>query len=203
MIIFRARAKCRPVVFGRPFVKRFAFALSHRCLSVCPVCLSVTFVHCGQTVGRIQMKLGMQVGFGPGHIVLDVDPAPPPPKGHSPQFSAHIGCGEMAAWIKMSLGIELGLGPGDFVLYGDPAPPSQKGAEPPIFGPCYLWPNGWMDQDAIWHEGRPQPRRLCVRWYPAPLLKKEAEPGGRAPNFRSMSIVAKRLDGSRWHLAWR
>jgi len=30
------------------------------------------------------MKLGMQVGLGPGHIVLDRDPAPPPPKGHSP-----------------------------------------------------------------------------------------------------------------------
>ena len=30
-------------------------------LSVCPVCpvLSVTFVHCGQTVGRIKTKLGM------------------------------------------------------------------------------------------------------------------------------------------------
>ena len=23
------------------------------------------------------------------------------------------------------------------------------------------------------------------------------------PNFRPISIVAKRLDGSRWHLAWR
>ena len=34
-----------------------------------------------------------------------------------------------------------------------------------------------------------------------PLPKKEAEPGGGAPNFRFMSIVAKRLDGSRWHLA--
>ena len=47
--------------------------LSDRCLSVCPVlsvCLSVTFVHCGQTAGRIKMKLGMQVGLGPGHIVL-------------------------------------------------------------------------------------------------------------------------------------
>jgi len=27
--------------------------------------------------------------------------------------------------------------------------------------------------------------------------------GGRAPNFRHMFIVAKRLDGSKWHLAWR
>jgi len=25
-------------------------------------------VYCGQAVGRIKMKLGMQVGLGPGHI---------------------------------------------------------------------------------------------------------------------------------------
>jgi len=43
-----------------------------------PVWPSVTFVHCGQTVGRIKTKLGTQVGLGPGHIVLDGDPAPLP-----------------------------------------------------------------------------------------------------------------------------
>ena len=65
---------------------------------VCPVCLSVTFVHCGQTVGWIKMKLGRQVGLGPGHIVLDGDSAPPPKRGTAPtQFSAHICCGQMAA----------------------------------------------------------------------------------------------------------
>ena len=54
--------------------------LSDRCLS-CPVChmsvLSVTLVYYGQTVGRIKMKLGVEVrlGPGPGHIVLDGDPA--------------------------------------------------------------------------------------------------------------------------------
>jgi len=78
-------------------------------LSVCPVslfvCLSVTLVYCGQTVGWIKMKLGMEVGLGAGQIVLDGDPAPP------------------------------------------------KGAQP--------------------------------------------------PNFRPMSVVAKRLDGSRCHLVWR
>ena len=34
------------------------------------------FVHCGQTVARIKMKLGVRVGLGPGDIVLDGDPAP-------------------------------------------------------------------------------------------------------------------------------
>ena len=57
--------------------------LSVRRLSVC---LFVMFVHCGHTEGRIKTKLGMHVGLGPGHIVLDGEPAPSPPKGHSPNF---------------------------------------------------------------------------------------------------------------------
>ena len=52
----------------------------------------------------------------------------------------------------MPLGREVGLSPSGIVLYGDPAPFTQKGAEPPIFGPCLLWPNGWMDQDALGRE---------------------------------------------------
>jgi len=72
------------------------------------------------------MKLGMQVGLGSGHIVLDWDPAPPPLKGHSSQFSAHVYCDQTAGWIKMVPGTEVGLSPGDFLLHGDPAP-SQKG----------------------------------------------------------------------------
>ena len=61
-------------LFGRLFVKQFALCYRTVVLS----CLSVTFVHCGQTVGWIKMKLGVQVGLCPGHIVLDGDPPPPP-----------------------------------------------------------------------------------------------------------------------------
>ena len=180
-------------MIGRPFVKRFAYAIGP--LSV----LSVMFEHCDQTVGRIKMKLGMQVSLGPGHIVLDRYPAPPPPKGHSPQFSAHISCGQMAAWIKMSLGMELGLGAGDFVLDGYPAAPFPKGGRSPqIFSPCLLWPNSWMDEAGTWHGGRPQPRRLCIRWGPSPPPAKRG--GAPFPNFRPISIVAKRLNASRCHL---
>ena len=108
---------------GQPFVKRFALCYRSVVLSVCLSCLSVTFVHCGQTVGRIKMKLGMQVGLSPGHILLDGDPAPLPQRGTaSTQFLDHISCSQMAAWFKMPLGIELGLSPGDFMLDGDPAP---------------------------------------------------------------------------------
>jgi len=95
-------------------------------------------------------------------------------------------CDQTVGWIKMKLGMELGLGPGHIVLDGDPAPPN--GAQPPILGPCPLWPNGWMGIDTTLYGGRPQPRRLCARLGPRPS------------NFRPMSIVAKRLDGSRCSL---
>ena len=68
------------------------------------------------------MKLGMEVGLEPGHIVLDRDPAPSPKKkGHNPppqkkKNSAHVSCGQTAGWIKMPIGTEVGLGPGDIVL---------------------------------------------------------------------------------------
>jgi len=102
-------------------------------------------MYCSQTVEWIKMKRVMQVGLDTGHIVLDGDPAPPPPKGRSPRFSAHICCGQMAGWIKMPLGRDVGLDSSNIVLDWDPAPPSPKGAQPPIFGTCPLWPNGWMD----------------------------------------------------------
>jgi len=64
-------------IFGRLFVKRFTLCYPSVVLSVCLSVLSVTLVHCGQTVGQIKMKLGMQVGLGPGHIVLGGYPVPP------------------------------------------------------------------------------------------------------------------------------
>ena len=109
------------------------------------------------------MKLRMEVGLGCGHVMLDVDPATPAPKGHSPQFSAHVCCGQTAGWIKMPLGTKVGLGPRHIVFDGDPAS-LQKGQTPTILGRCLLWPNGWMDEDAIWYGGKPQPRPYCVRW---------------------------------------
>jgi len=86
-------------------------------------------------------------------------PSSPSPKGHSPQFLANVSCGQTTGLTKMPLGMEVVLGPGDFVFDGDPAPPRKKGRSPhPIFGPCLLWPNGWMDQDPTWYRGKP--RRL-------------------------------------------
>jgi len=76
------------------------------------------------------MALGMEVGLGPSHIVLDGAPAPLPQQGVDRQFSAHFYCRQMAGCIKMPLGMEVGLSPGDFVLDGDPASPPIKGHSP-------------------------------------------------------------------------
>ena len=69
----------------------------------------------------------MEVGFGPGHIVLDGDPAPLPQKGdRAPNFRP-IFCGQTAGCTKMPLGMEVGLIPGDFVLDGDAALSPKRG----------------------------------------------------------------------------
>ena len=88
------------------------------------------YVCCGQTAGWNKKSLGTGVGLGPGHIVLDGDPAPP--KGAQPQLSAHVCCGQMAGWTKMPLGTKVGLGPGHSVLDGDAAAP-KKGHSPHTF----------------------------------------------------------------------
>ena len=99
-------------------------------------------MYCGQTVGWIKTKLGTEVGFDPGYIVLDGDPAPPLTKrGHSSPY-AHVCCGQTAGWIKMPLGMEVGLGPGDIVLDGTQFFHGKGPNSSPLFGPRLLWPNG-------------------------------------------------------------
>jgi len=97
-----------PAIFVRPFVKRFALCYE---AVVCPVCLScpsvsqsLTSVYCGRTVGWIKMPLGTGVGLGPGHIVLDRDPAS---YWKRPYFWAHLYCGQRAGWIRIPLGMEI------------------------------------------------------------------------------------------------
>ena len=92
-------------------------------MSVCPACLSVTLVYCGQTVGWIKMPLGMEIGLSPEDFVLDGDPAPPPQKGRRPQIFGSCllwpnGCMDRDGILDM----DVGLSPGDFVFDGDPAP---------------------------------------------------------------------------------
>jgi len=97
-------------------------------------------------------------------------------------------CHQMVGWMK--LGMQVSLSPGHIVLHGDPAPLHKKGKpkghSPPIFGLYLLWPNGWMDQDATWYEGRPWLKPHCYMGIELPPIR------GTAHNFRPMSIVAKR-----------
>jgi len=115
-----------------------------------------------------------------------------PTKGAPPQFLAHVHCGQTAGWIKMALGMWCAL------VHATLCSP-KGGKAAPNFGPFLLWRNGWMHQDATWYGGRPQPRRLCVRWGPSPPPQKGVKP----PNFPSTYIVAKRLHGSRCRLVGR
>jgi len=58
-------------------------------------------------------------------------------------------CNQTVGWIKMPVGTEVGLGPGVIVLDGDPAPPRNGAGQPPLFGPCLLWPNSRPSQQLL------------------------------------------------------
>ena len=94
--------------------------------------------YCGQTAGCIKMPLDMEVGLGLHDTALDGDPTPPLLKGHSPQFSAN------SLWPN-------GWMDEDATWYGSRPRPrphcirrgpssTRKGQQPPLFGPCLLWP---------------------------------------------------------------
>jgi len=99
----------------------------------------------------------------------------------------------------MPLGMEVGFNPGDFSVRRGPSHPPQKGGRAPQFSI-----HVYCGQTAAWikmplgTEVGLGPDNIVLDVDPATLLQK-----GAPPNFRLMSIVAKRLDRSRWHLAWR
>jgi len=90
----------------------------------------------------------------------------------------------------MPFGMNVGLSPGDFVLDGDPVPLPKKEAEPPIFSPCLLWPNAWMDQDATWYGGRLRPGDFVLDGELGTQPPSQKEP----PNFRPIFIVDGWMD---------
>jgi len=73
------------------------------------------------------MKLGMQVGLGPGDSVLVGTQLLLSQKGAEPPIFGPYLLWPVAGWIKMSLGREVGLSPSHVVLHGDPAPRPKKG----------------------------------------------------------------------------
>ena len=145
------------------------------------------------------MPLGTVVGLSAGHILLDEGPiSPSPRKGHSsPHFSAYVYCGQTAAWIEMPLGTKVCLGLGHIVLDGDLAPPPAKRKTQITQFSAHVYcgqtavciripirTEVGLDLCDIVLDGDPAPPPLrCT-----------------APNFRPVSVVAKRLHGSR--AAW-
>jgi len=136
-----------------------------------------------------------EVGLGPGHIVLDGDPAPPPPKGHSPQFLSHICCGQIAAWSEGR------PQPRRLCVRWGPRSPSPKRARAPL---PKLLAHVYCDQTAGWFkmalgmEVGLSPGNTVFDGDPAPSPKRCG-----APNFQPISIVDKRLAASRRRFVWR
>ena len=80
----------------------------------------------------------VQVGLGPGHIVLGGYTAPPPQKG-----LAHVYFGQTTGWIKVSLKTQ--VGPSDIVLDREAAPPERGTGAPSLSAHVYCGQTaGWI-----------------------------------------------------------
>ena len=105
-------------------------------------------VYCGQTAGWVKMALGMEVGLGPGHIVLDGAPAPLPQKGVDLQFSAHFYCRKTAGmrWMHQDATWYGGRPqPRGLCVRWGPSPLPKKGANPQFSASVYCGQTaGWM-----------------------------------------------------------
>jgi len=153
--------------------------------------------------GWIKMPLGTKVGLNTGDCLLDGDPAPLPTKVLEPPPQSIFGPFLLwpNGWMHQDATWYGGRPqPRGLSVRWDPAVPLPKRRRsPPIFDLCPLWPNGWMDQDGTWRGGRLWSSPHCAGWgHSSPPQK-----GDRAPNFRPIFIVAKRLDASTCHLVWR
>ena len=91
------------------------------------------------------MPLGMEIGFGPGNIVLDRDPAPSlslPQKGAQPPNFRPMSIVSKRLYVSgynlVRTTEVVGLSLGDTVLGKDPcsSPPLKGHSLPPIFGQC-------------------------------------------------------------------
>jgi len=138
------------------------------------------------------MPLGMKIGLGPGHIVLDKDPAPHPRKGAQPPiFGPRLlwtnGCVDQeSTWYD-----DRPRHGQHCARYGPSLTP--KGHNPSTFGPCLLWPNCWMDEGATWSSDMPRLRPRCVTWgSSSPSQKGHSPLSNFRPLSRPLSIVTKR-----------
>jgi len=165
--------------FGRPFVKRFALCYRTVVLSVC---LSVCDVGALWPNGWMDQDETWQAGrYRPWPHSVRWGPSLLPQKGRSPtQFSVHVYCGQTAASFCMDQDATWYGGrprPTQRCVRCGPSYPQKKGTpNPPNFGPCLLWPYGWMDENAAWYGSRPRPRPHCTTRSPSSRERGTAAP---------------------------
>jgi len=160
-------------------------------------------VYCGQTAGWIKMALDMEVGLSPGDCVR-----------WGPSTSPQIGGGVPSPIFGPSLLWPNGCMDQDSTWHRDrpqprrlcdrwgPSPPPQKGGGAPsqFLANFYCAQTSGCITMPLGMEVGLSPGDFVFDGDPAASPKRGRSP---LPNFRPMSIVAKWLDGSRWHLAWR
>ena len=158
------------------------------------------------------MKLVMLVGHGPHHTVLHGNPAPPNGKGHSsPPLSKFTNAGFKPRPISIVGKRMDGSGcqlvwrqasspqPRLHCVRWVPSSPHQKRAQqPPQFSAhVYCGETAEWIKMSLGTEIGLGLREIVFDVDPCYPQKKGHSP---QPNFRPMSIVAKRLNGSRRHL---
>jgi len=81
------------------------------------------------------------------------------------------------SWTDQDATLSNTVCPADCVRWVPSTPPPTRGhSSPLLFGPCVLWPNGCMDQDATWYGCRPRPRPRDVRWDLVPQTRGHSSP---------------------------
>jgi len=133
-------------------------------------------------VGWIKMKLGMQVGLGPGHIVLDGDPATAPPKGHS--LANFWPISVVAKWLDRPR-------PSRLCVRSEPSCPiPKKGTEPPPQFSAHVLcgQTAGCIKMALGMEVGFGPGHVVLDGDQLPCTKKGQSP---LQNFPPISIVAK------------
>jgi len=84
-----------------------------------------------------------------------------------------------------------------------PSPKSGRSPSPQFSAHFYCGQTAGCIKMSLGMEIGLSPGDFVLDGNPAPLPKRGWSLGAYSPHFRPMFIVAKRLDGSRWHLAWK
>jgi len=121
---------------------------------LCPLCLSVTLVYCGQTVGWIKMSLGMEIGLGPGHIILGGTQLSPEKEQSRNFWPMSVVAKRLDSSRCYSVGRYRPRPRRHYVRLSDEdqaPPPKKRGghSSSPLFGLCLLWPNGRPPQQLL------------------------------------------------------